>query len=914
MTLFPPVVEIQAGASKVDISERLRRNTPIVINRGRADEASRTQPSSTAVEVDNTDGAFTPDNPESPWWPHVTRGMPLWVGLDGMTPYLATSGTAGNTATTPHHSSFNVAGDLWLAGEVTLDDWHTFTGGASQYLSYRWGTAGGRSWQFFVDNRTVWLTWSADGTASLSANRSMVPITADGRMAIGVWLDVNNGAGGWTATFYTAPRIAGPWTQLGDPVTGAGTTSVFASTAQLEVGWMAGRTWAAEVRSGDSTGTIVANPDFTAQTPGTTSFADAAGRTWTLAGTAAIRDRHTRFAGTVDSVALSWPKPTPRNDPDPGVARATLQASVSMRRMLQGVKPLQSTLTRFVTSPSSTPRIVAYWPMEDGSDSTSAASPIPGVRPMGVTGDFRFAADSSLASSGPLPSVAGGRPGAFGGPVPPAAGTQWRADVFCYIETPHTSPAFQHVMVGYTTGTVTRWAVAVDDTDVTITLRDHDGTLLASASIPSDARFFGTWVLWSLNIEQDGSNVDWALSIVPIPLGAAFGTSGTIAGTVGRFTKIASQFTAAPPDGITFGHVIVSTGNGLGWLAGSDTAWVGETAAHRFYRLCRESQLPYAIIGDPNVTHWFRGDPAMSELMGPQRQAPLLELFEECVDTDGGRMLERRDVGGLVFRSRRSMYNQTSAVTFDVDARGLAAPFEPTLDTQFLRNDVTASRPDGSSARTTTSPPPDPGDTYDDEFDVNVQYDEQLPDQAGWRLHLRSDPGARYPGWSTSLGNAGPGVRAAWADLIEGDRVTATALMAQHPETADVLVDGWQEVIDLFTWRATVNGSPATPWEVGIREDPDRGRRDTAGSTVDSAITATATSVDVDTTVGPLWTVAAGDYPFDLWIGGEQVTATAASGASTPQTFTIVRSVNGVVKSHAAGTEVRLWRPTVRAL
>jgi len=64
-----------------------------------------------------------------------------------------------------------------------------------------------------------------------------------------------------------------------------------------------------------------------------------------------------------------------------------------------------------------------------------------------------------------------------------------------------------------------------------------------------------------------------------------------------------------------------------------------------------------------------------------------------------------------------------------------------------------------------------------------------------------------------------------------------------------------------------------------------------------------------------LWTEAAGDYPLDINIGGEQMTVTAvALFAGTAQLAGVVRSVNGVVKSHAGGTEVHLWRPTVRAL
>src|SRR5690606_29543555 len=120
--------------------------------------------------------------------------------------------------------------------------------------------------------------------------------------AVRVTLDVDNGAGGYTVTFYTADTIAGPWTQLGDPtVTTGGTTSVFDSTAPVEVGSVddiagdaiPGKYIAFELRDGID-GTLVASPDFSAQAPGTTSFDDAQGNTWTVGAGAAIDDRRYR--------------------------------------------------------------------------------------------------------------------------------------------------------------------------------------------------------------------------------------------------------------------------------------------------------------------------------------------------------------------------------------------------------------------------------------------------------------------------------------------------------------------------------------------------------------------------------------------------------------------------------------------
>jgi hypothetical protein len=57
-----------------------------------------------------------------------------------------------------------------------------------------------------------------------------------------------------------------------------------------------------------------------------------------------------------------------------------------------------------------------------------------------------------------------------------------------------------------------------------------------------------------------------------------------------------------------------------------------------------------------------------------------------------------------------------------------------------------------------------------------------------------------------------------------------------------------------------------------------------------------------------VWTTDGAEVPFDVYVGGERMTVSAI-GADTAnvQTFTVTRSVNGVVKSHDAGSPIRLW-------
>lgn len=68
-----------------DVTER-RQAQSIAITRGRKNEGATAQPSSITVTLDNLDGALTPDQPTSPYYPHVVEGTPLrfsiqWEGV-----------------------------------------------------------------------------------------------------------------------------------------------------------------------------------------------------------------------------------------------------------------------------------------------------------------------------------------------------------------------------------------------------------------------------------------------------------------------------------------------------------------------------------------------------------------------------------------------------------------------------------------------------------------------------------------------------------------------------------------------------------------------------------------------------------------------------------------------------------------
>src|SRR5437764_1479592 len=128
----------------------------------------------------------------------------------------------------------DITGDIDLRMEVTPQTWRP---AVNTMLAGKYTTAGNNvSWLWIIKTAgTLEFSWSPNGTEANRIVRTStvaVPSTST-RLAVRVTLDVDNGAGGHTVTFYTAPSLNDPWTQLGTAVTNAGTTSIAATTVEL---------------------------------------------------------------------------------------------------------------------------------------------------------------------------------------------------------------------------------------------------------------------------------------------------------------------------------------------------------------------------------------------------------------------------------------------------------------------------------------------------------------------------------------------------------------------------------------------------------------------------------------------------------------------------------------------------------
>jgi len=916
-------VELKVGDTWERISGDVYTADPITIERGRADEAGEVSPSKLSLTLRNTGGKYSPRNPRSPYFGLIGRNTPIRVRVDH--PDLPPSGTYAYMPGIPQHyiatpdtAALDIVGDLDVRLEITPDAWRSAPTG--QLLASKFVFSGDQqSWMFV--RRTdglLRLLWSPDGTSAARVGiNSTEPVPADsGRLAVRVTLDVDDGAAGHVITFYTAPGIAGPWTQLGDPIVRAGTTSVFASTAALMIGaadtgtpgftdlhMLHGKVHAFELRDGID-GPVVADPGISAGPDVIgTEWDGPDGLLWTAYGSARILTGGPayRFHGEVSSWPPHWSL---------GGHRQTvpIEAAGIKRRLGQGAPPIQSPLRRTIPS---IPGIVAYWPMEDGGG--SFASAFSAGAPLRVTSGgatIQYGTDSEFPGSAPLPALGAARAVAS----VPAYTPGDTNDVLLLMYMPSEPEGTRQLLEIVTTGSITRWDLwySVPSHSLGMTAYDREGNKVIAdtvANVPAD----GIAQQVAVRLEQAGADA-W-MTVVGLPLGSDSTTQWTsvAAGrTVGRITSIIVGDPLGLGDTV-IGHLAVSRSvfTGLGTFRPQALGYPGETAADRLTRLCAENNVPLQIVGQL----------ADTAPMGPQRVDTLLTLLEECAAADGGILGEARDEAGFLYRTRASLYNQPPALELEYGAPGLAAPFEPTDDDQQTRNDITVTRVDGSSARATREtgplsvlPPPDGVGRIDDSVTVNVATDDQLPDIAGWRLHLGTWDEARYPALGVKL-HKRRDLLAAAASMDIGDRATVAGMPPWlPPEDADTLVQGYAEVIELPRWRIDCNATPARPWRVWQLGVEGFDRLDTDGSELADAVGADDTVLTVASTAGPPWTTDPADWPLDLLIGGERVTVTAVAGESSPQTFTVVRAVNGISKPHPAGTEVTLADPVVIAL
>ncbi|MCP3758220.1 hypothetical protein [Streptomyces sp. TBY4] len=878
------LTELQIAGVWTPIPTSVLARSPVVIERGRRDEDAVVGPSKVRLQLDNRDGRYSPRNPRSDLYGLIGKNTPIRFSVPVAEPYLAMTGVSGDIVATPDHSSLDVTGDLDVAVELTAG-WHGIN---HQTLIGKWSTAdGNRSWICRLVNGLGVLAWSPTGLSAAAITASIELPQLPHRAALRFTLDVNNGSGGWTVTLYWAETLAGPWHLVGTQE-GTGTTSIYSGTAPLEIAptqiitagnrppWR-GKLHRAEVRAGIS-GTVVASPDVRALTPGTTSWADSAGRTWTVAGAAAVTDREYRLHAEVSS----W---NPRWDASGKNVYVPAEGAGILRRLGQGAKALASPLRRRIPTVGA-PK--AYWPMEDGRDARQAYSPLAGVAPLTVSG-LEFAADDSLGGSASLPRLTA--TATMLGTVPAHASTgQWMLG--CVFYWPAAPASSTRLLTFNTSGTAQTIILNVDNGSVLLEGYTSTGAVLFS--IPSvTIEFHASWNRLELTAETSGGTVTYRLGWIDVS-GNGWGATTTVAASAGTITGIATTCGPLAAD-VRLGHLGVFASSSTAVYERADDGWLGENASSRLLRLSTEEGVPLTTDLAPTA-------------MGPQRPDRLLTLLGECEAADGGVLFESRDRLGLHYRSRESFYNRPVGLVLDYNAEGhVAPPLEPTDDDQGSRNAITVSRTGGSSAPAidetsplSVLPPPDGIGVYEHAPTLSVATDGQLAGIASWRLHLGTWDEGRYP--TVHIDLAAPAAASLIPSVLAldiGDRIQI--INPPHwlpPGPIDLIVEGYTETFGrTSSWDIVLNCSPAGPWTVAVLDDPDLSRAESDGTTLDAGLDADDTVVSITTPVGPLWTTDILDTPLDVLVGGEVMTVTMINGSRQDRYQRLVTSGWGTTDS-----------------
>jgi hypothetical protein len=803
-----------------DITYGLSQTESIEITRGTTSEGNQPDPNEGSALLQNATGNFSPKNPNSSLYGKIGRNTPIRFNVDAGKPWLQIPDTNdGSRARTPDNNALDITGDIDVRVEAQLENWNN--GSITELCNKQQITADQRSWRFLqLANGTLEFTWTTLGTAASGlsvASSEVLRVPPNARVALRATLDVNNGAGGYTVTFYTAPTIAGPWTQFGNQtVTTAGTTSIFSSTSPLDVGDTdgiilgrpVGRFYAFQLRNGIN-GTLVANADFTNLAVGTTAWTDSVGRTWSVQNSASISNTHSRLVGEVPA----WPP----NRTTSGHVTVPIAPAGILRRLGSGAKPLKSAAFRSITFNSPDSPILEYWPWEDGSEATAITSGLNGGPNASIKGDIDLSSQSVFASSAPLPTMNKGTVTANVRSYTTSASAQVRFflsvpsggttnnAVICRVNCSGTARAFNLI---YTTGGALQVQM-VDGDNVEI---DSTGPILFDVN--------GRPMRFSIGLTQVGANVQVTMgSLVP---NAAFANVlvDTLNGaTFGRVTSI-TLGTASGLGQTSIGHVTFQRQEtNLFDIVEQLDAYAGETAGNRIVRLCAEN----GIIGAYNFS------PLSSQVtLGPQRIKTLIDLLTEAATADQGFLLEARDALEIQYRSLTTMYNQLPGIVLDYSNGVISPPFQPVDDDKLTRNSVVVTVDGGSSSspavletgRMSIQDPPDGVGLYDVEYTYSLENLGLAESLAGWLLRTGTFDGLRYTKITLNLAN--DRVAAFATDIFNvdvGDMIRLTNLPDDlPPDDVDLIVIGYNEVMGPSEWKISFICIPGDPYQVGATQ------------------------------------------------------------------------------------------------
>lgn len=584
----------------------------------------------------------------------------------------------------------------------------------------------------------------------------------------------------------------------------------------------------------------------------------------------------TRAVGFVDQWPVVW------GDKSLSVSLAPVTASGPLRRLGQGAAQRSALYRVHALAPyASASSVVGYWPGEDESGSTSIASGIGGRAAVLSGGVENFAADSDIAGSDPLMTLAPGV--SFVGYCDSYVSTGETA-IRAIFKVPAAPSGSVELLRWWTSGSYTIWTVElVPGAPDRLFLRAYNASGVeqlggGGANMEDNGAgvtMYGKQLYLAVDLVETGGAINWTITVYDYFAYNQSYTGSTdngseAAATVGVLEAIGSHNHSAAADGITLGHLAVATDTNYGAGAAGATGFAGESVTIRFADLTGELDVSGLVSNVPPVN--------MRTYVGASSETDVVGLFRELETVEQG-VLYDGAIGTLDLLVRSDRYNRAVALTLN-HAAGEVDWLAPTDDDQQIRNDITVSRPGGSQFRAFDSAHIAANGSYAATVDALLFEDSQLRDDATWRLHLGTVDELRYPTVGLCLTRQTSKI-ADWLACDIGSRIQIlNPPDGLPPDTIDLHIEGYTEYLRSKDWRVELNTSPASPWQVFEIEDSSLGRLDTDGSELLCAYDSTATSLLLAQTGTPkydpwptAWSTTA--EPYDLHIAGEKVTVTA---------------------------------------
>jgi len=583
-----------------------------------------------------------------------------------------------------------------------------------------------------------------------------------------------------------------------------------------------------------------------------------------------------------------------------------VEAGGELRRIEAGTDPLPSSLRTFYLNTS--PEPLAYWPLDPG-ELSGAALPAFGAG----TFDQSTNKVSSLTGADIAPWLESG--------VGMSKGINVSGRVFMASEEPATwtvdgmfrstdsSRDWALEMDGNSTnGSDERidWIIAFE---IATGLFQIGGRFVGPSGTTGFVSDSGSFAIGDdqphhirFKVTNNGADVDWDVWIDGDLFSSGTQTSQDMQGL--------STVRIYSPDGTgsepaRFSHIAVwdEAPPSIADTYAAASGHAGETAGDRFVRICGESGVTDTLVGTADDT----------VPMGPQFRGTLAAQYEDIRDTDGGLIFDTVDGAGVSYKTGPDLYNQAAALTLDYAAYEVAPPLRPVLDDKLIRNDITAERPFGSTARAVDETSVAAVGRYTSKPDTNVFSDLILPAAAGWALHVGTTSGTRFAQVTVDL-DASPALVDAVVAVRVGDRIDLTNLPAElTPNAASLIVNGWAELAAADRRKITFNCFPEAPFHVPEVEHDDYAviDADDGKTTVRTAFnTETGTVLNVQNNYGTFlgyWSSSA--MPYDIVVAGVRLTVTAAFSDGDPNFhFDVVKGpVNGVLKTIPVGAEVHVF-------